>query len=289
MSRYLPLLLTLSGVMFAQNAAHSEFEVASIKPSAQAVDRVNVGVHVDGAQVRCTYLSLRDYIRMAYDIKEYQVVGPDWLASERFDIAAKVPAGGREKIREMLQALLKDRFHMKTHTDQREFPVYALVVGKGGPKMKESPLDPEGETPDGGRGAVNVTASGGRGGVAVNLGRGSFFNFANNKLEGKKLTMTAFADTLARFMDRPIIDLTGLKPSYDFTLEFTPEDYRAMQIRSAIAAGVILPPEALRLLEGNSGDSLFAAIAALGLKLDTRKAPLEVMVIDAMLKSPTEN
>ena len=121
------------------------------------------------------------------------------------------------------------------------------------------------------------------------MGRGSFFNFADNKLVGKKLTMAQFAATLERFMDRPVIDMTGLAPSYDFTLDFTPEDYRAMQIRSAIAAGVVLPPEAMKLLEGNSGDSLFSAIAALGLKLDTRKAPIDVMVVDEMLKVPTEN
>ena len=140
MTRILLSLLALSGIVFAQS---SEFEVASIKPSAPVVDRVNVGVHVDGAQVRCTYLSLKDYIRMAYNVKDHQIVGPDWLGSDRFDIAAKVPEGGRDKIREMLQSLLKDRFHMKFHSDSKEFPVYALVVGKGGPKMKESPLDPE--------------------------------------------------------------------------------------------------------------------------------------------------
>jgi uncharacterized protein (TIGR03435 family) len=274
------------GAAFCQSP---EFEVASIKPSAQVIDRVNVGVHVDGAQVRCTYLSLKDYIRMAYNVKDHQIVGPDWMASDRFDIAAKVPEGGRDKIREMLQSLLKDRFHIKFHNDTKEFPVYALVVGKGGPKMKESPVDPEEPAPDEGRGSVNVTASGGRGGVVVNMGHGSFFNFSDNKLIGKKLTMAQFAATLERFMDRPVIDLTGLAPSYDFTLDFTPEDYRAMQIRSAIAAGVVLPPQAMKLLEENSGDSLFSAIAALGLKLDTRKAPIEVLVVDEILKTPTEN
>jgi uncharacterized protein (TIGR03435 family) len=121
------------------------------------------------------------------------------------------------------------------------------------------------------------------------MGHGSFFNFSDNKLIGKKLTMAQFAATLERFMDRPVIDLTGLAPSYDFTLDFTPEDYRAMQIRSAIAAGVVLPPQAMKLLEENSGDSLFSAIAALGLKLDTRKAPIEVLVVDEILKTPTEN
>ena len=88
-------------------------------------------------------LSLDNLIAIAYRVKRYQISGPDWMASERFDIAAKLPAGAAEKeIPEMLQALLEDRFQMKMHRESRELPVYALVVGKGGPKMQESPADP---------------------------------------------------------------------------------------------------------------------------------------------------
>ena len=101
--------------------------------------------------------------------------------------------------------------------------------------------------------------------------------------------MPAFADTLARFVDRPVVDMTELKGSYDFALEFTPEDFRAMMVRAAITAGVALPPEAMRALEGVSGNSLFAGIQSLGLKLEGRKAPLEVLVIDHAEKVPTDN
>jgi len=101
--------------------------------------------------------------------------------------------------------------------------------------------------------------------------------------------MVAFADTLARFVDRPVVDFTDLKGTYDFTVSFTPEDFRAMMIRAAINAGVTLPPEALRLLEGVSDEGLFAAVQTLGLKLESRKAPLEVLVIDSIRKTPTEN
>ena len=101
--------------------------------------------------------------------------------------------------------------------------------------------------------------------------------------------MTRFADTLARFMDRPVIDMTELKGNYDIKLEFTPEDYTAMLIRSAIAAGVALPPQALKALEFSSGDSLTSALQTVGLKLDSRKAPLPVLVIDRVEKTPTEN
>jgi uncharacterized protein (TIGR03435 family) len=272
-------------------AARAEFEVASIRPSAPlgGGTQVNVGVHVDGAMVSCTALSVKDYMVSAYQVKFYQILGPEWIAGERFDITAKLPEGAtRSQVPAMLQTLLADRFQMKMHRETKELPVYTLVVGKGGMKIKESPLDAEtGEGP-GGRGAVNVAASGGRAGVALSFGRGSGFTFADNKIVATKLSMLSFVDTLGRFLDRPVVDATELKGNYDFELTFTPEDFRAMQIRSAIAAGVVLPPEALRLLE-SSGDSLFSAVQGVGLKLESRKAPIEVLVVDSVLKTPTAN
>jgi uncharacterized protein (TIGR03435 family) len=296
MMRSVFLAVVASGTALGQTLpARPEFEVASIRPSAPAVERVNLGVHIDGARVSCTYLSLKDYIRIAYRLKDYQVLGPDWLASERFDIAATLPAGAaREQVPDMIQALLAERFQMKLHRDTKEFPVYGLVPGKGGLKMKESPLDADADSGEpgrgeAGRGAVNVTASGGRGGTTVNFGRGSSFTFANNRFEARKLAMPGFADTLTRFVDRPVVNMTELTGNYDFTLELSPEDFRAMTIRSAIAAGVVLPPQALQLLDGVSGDSLFTALQTLGLKMEPRKAPLEVLVIDHISRVPTEN
>jgi len=277
-------ILLAAAVAFGQS--RPEFEVASIRPSGPPIlGKVNIGVHIDGAQVNCNYLSLKDYIGMAYKVKYYQIQGPDWIASERFNIAAKLPAGaGRPQVGDMVQALLEDRFKLKLHRDTKEFPVYGLVVAKGGLKMKESPPD---ETGDGG-GAINVTASGSREGTTVDMGKGSYFHFGNNRLEGKKLTMAGLAETLGRFADRPVVDMTGVGGMYDLTLEVTPEDFRAMQVRAAMAAGVTLPPEAMRALEGGSG-SLFTAVQSLGLKLEPRKAPLEVLVIDHAEKTPTEN
>jgi uncharacterized protein (TIGR03435 family) len=101
--------------------------------------------------------------------------------------------------------------------------------------------------------------------------------------------MESFSDTLGRFVDRPVVNQTELKGSYDFTLEFAPEDFRAMHIRSAVNAGVVLPPEALRALEYGSSDSLFAAVQTVGLKLERKKAPLDVLVIDKIERSPTAN
>jgi uncharacterized protein (TIGR03435 family) len=113
-----------------------------------------------------------------------------------------------------------------------------------------------------------------------------------NGFDAVKLGMTSFADMLARFVDRPVVDMTELKGAYDFSLQFSPEDFRAMRIRAAIAAGVSVPisPEIMRaVMEAASGDSLFAAIETLGLKLYARKAPLDVLVIDHAEKTPSEN
>jgi uncharacterized protein (TIGR03435 family) len=268
-----------------------EFEVASIHPTDQSNQaQVNVGVHIDGAQVNITYFSLKDYIRVAYKLKDYQIAGPDWIGSERYDISAKLPSGGaRDQVPEMLKSLLEDRFKIKSHMDSKEFPVYALIAAKGGVKLKESPVDAETEAPGTPATNVNVTASGGARGVTINLGEGAYFAFADNKLEAKKLTMVAFCDTLARFMDKPVIDMTELKGAYDITLNFTQEDYTAMLIRSAISAGVALPPQALKMLELSSGDSLASGLQLVGLKLDSRKAPLPVLVVDKIEKTPTAN
>ena len=276
-----------AGCLFGQEAA-PRFEVASIRPTSEAFEKVNVGVHIDGARVTINAFNLRDYIRVAYNVKDYQVSGPEWLGSERFDVSATLPEGAKQdQVRDMLKSLLADRFHMTLHHESKDFPVYALVMGKGPLKLVEAPLDPD--STDASKGAVNVAASGSRDGVTVNMGRGAYFAFANNKLEAKKLPTAAIAETLARFVDKPVVDMTGLTGTYDLTLNFTEEDYRAMLIRSAVNAGVVLPPQALHLMESASGDSLFSAIQEAGLKLESRKAPMDVLVIDKMDKAPTEN
>src|SRR6516165_991873 len=102
--------LATTGSLLAQSApARPEFEVASVKPAVQAPagTQVHVGVQIDGAQVHCTYLSLKDYIRIAYQVKDFQIMGPDWIPSERYDIHAKLPEGGRDQLREMLKTLLE--------------------------------------------------------------------------------------------------------------------------------------------------------------------------------------
>ena len=280
-----------SPAVFGQTApAKLEFEVASVKPAPVQTDSsVTVGLHIDGAQVHISQLSLKDCIYMAYRVKNYQVVGPDWLNGARYDIDAKLPAGGTQaQVPDMLQSLLADRFQLKVHTETRDFQVYALVVA-GPLKLKEVQPDPgDPATPTGGD-SVNVAVSGGRNGVSMDYGHGSTFAFGNDEFEAKKMTMLLSAAALGRFMDRPVLDMTGLTGLYDFTLPLSQEDSTALLIRSAIAAGVQLPPEAMRLLEGNTDASLFTSIHDLGLKLDPRKAPIDALVVDNVLKTPTAN
>jgi uncharacterized protein (TIGR03435 family) len=278
--------------LFGQNAPRPAFEVASIRTSPADTPPQSAvgGVRLDGAQVRISYLTLKDYIAMAYRVKLYQVSGPDWMTTDRFDVAATLPDGALPaQALDMVQTLLEDRFQLKFHREPKDFPVYALEVAGGGLKMNEAPPAPELENVDA-KAPQEFTGGGSNQGVSINLGRGSSIAFSNNKFEAKRLTMDALAGTLERFLDRPVVDMTAIKGSYDLSLNLTAEDYRSMLIRSAVVAGVMLPPEALRLLDGASAPtSLFDALAKLGLKLVTRKAPLEVIVVDKISKTPTEN
>ena len=277
--------------LFGQSApARPEFEVASIKPSPPMnTTSVQIGVHVDGAQYRSNLLSLKDYIRVAYKVKDYQIQGPDWIGSERFDVSAKIPDGvSRDQVPEMMQSLLESRFGLKLHRDKKDFPVYALIV-RDKTRLTASEPESDQDKADAAKAPVEVAATGGQKGVNVNLGHGAYFNFADDKFEAKKLSLATLAETLARFLDRPVLDMTDQPGLYDFKLEITPEDYRTMLIRSAVAAGVVLPPEALRLLDSATDDSLHRALAATGLKLDPRKAPLDVLIVDHVEKTPIAN
>lgn len=273
---------------FGQAApAKLEFEVASVRLSQPSgPNRVDVGLRMDGSQAHFGSLSLKDYIAMAYRVTASRVSGPDWIASERFDISAKLPEGGtRDQIPEMLQALLSERFQLKLHHETKELSAYALVLGKSPLKVTKTP---DAAAPDA-QGAVNVTASGSIAGVSVDLGNGSYYTFANNQFEFKKTSMDVVAERLERFLDRPIVNMTALTGNYDLTLALTPEDYRALLVRSAVNAGVSLPPPAPRLLDNGPPVSLFDSLDRLGLHLDARKLPLDMVIVDQALQTPTDN
>ncbi len=276
-----------AAVLFAQNP-RPEFEVATIRPTGDVTQgQVAAGVRIDGAQVHWAALTLRDYIGAAYRVRVYQVTGPDWVSTERFNIAATLPAGSKQdQIPEMMQALLEERFGLKLRREKKDFPVYALEVAKDGLKIKETASDPADTDAEAG---VTVTGAGSSQGVSVNLGRGASYTFGNNRFDAKKLTMDQLAGNLERFVDRPIVNFTALPGAYDFALDVTQEDYQNMLIHAAVAAGVVLPPQALRLMDVGPPVSMFEALQKLGLRLDARKAPLDFFVVEEARKTPTED
>lgn len=263
------------------------FEVASVRPSAdQGSQTLNVGLSVSGSQVRINYMSLRDHIGIAYGVRIDQVTGPDWISSTRFDIAAKLPDGASvEQVNEMLQTLLAERFELRIHRETKEFPVYALTTIEGAGQLQPVTEEPGAiATP-----AVTVAASGSAAGVTLDMGGGSSFTLSNNRIEIRRMSVPDMANVLGRFMDRPVVDATGLSGRYDVTIPLSPEDYTAMLIRSAIGAGMQLPPQALRLLETASGDPLSNGLRSYGLAFEARRMPLDVIVVDSALRTPTEN
>ena len=267
-------------------AQEPAFEVASIRPSPDGPPADGAaGVHITKQHVRFAYLSLRDYISIAYTLPVHLISGPDWINTTRFDIAAKLPEGLAEtQFPQLIQTLLRDRFKLQAHREKRESPVYALEVARGGHKLvavteddslKDAPF--------------SVTSSGGPEGVSAELGQGASFSFTPEKFEVKKVTMEALVNTLGRFLDRPILDLTKLEGRYNITFPVTREEYMPMLVRSAVNAGVTLPPQALQLLDNPAIGSVIDGLKAVGLSLEARKEPLDVLVVDAMEKTPTEN
>jgi len=282
--RILVACLLLPALSFAQ--ARKEFEVASIKPSTERpINQVVVGVHIDGSQARISYLSLKDYIGTAFRARGNQIIGPDWLASQRFDIVAKIPEGASQAdVPEMLQALLTDRFQMKMHRETRDLPVYTLKIASTGLKLTES-----GPGDRNSNGTVDVAAGGNANGLAMNFGGGSSISVGSSTLEIKRLTMRMIADSLTRFLDRSVVDMTNLTGTYDLTVDLTPEDRVSMMIRAAVNAGMTVPSQALAMMDNASNASIFEGLKKAGLALEPQKAPLEVLVIDSIEKIPTEN
>lgn len=224
------------------------------------------------------------------------ISGPDWTATERYNITATLPAGSsKAQVPEMLQALLADRFEVKLHNEKKEYPIFALVLGKGPPKLKELPPDPspdpsEDKLNDEPVGMANVATIAAVGnGVSVQYARGASITVGNNRIEVTKLPLWVFCRNLERYSDRQIIDMTGLTGTYSFVVQVMPEDYMAMMMRSAVLRGANLPLEAQKLLDTSPPSAIGDALGQVGLRLEQRRAPLDILVIDSALKTPTAN
>ena len=231
------------------------FEVASIKPHGNIAD-TNMSINdAPGGQLNCTNVSLQMLVGYAYDVREYQMLNvPAWAETERYDLLAKPSAedathepprhSAAETAlnRKRTQALLADRFGLKVHEEQREMPVYSLVVAKGGPKLPISTTN----TPF------------------------PQMSWNNTRVQCKKVTMQRFAQVmLASRMGRYVIDNTGLAGEYDFTMTFQPDEAAPKEIGATSAAVTSAGPTFLTALKEQ-----------LGLQLVGARGPAPVLVID---------
>jgi uncharacterized protein (TIGR03435 family) len=318
------LAVVCCGAVFSQTPeALPSFEVASVKPAAPMIaGRMMIGMRggpgtPDPGQITYTNVSIKNVLTNAYNVKGYQIQGPDWLDSVRFDIAAKVPQGTtKDQMRLMLQSLLAERFKLTLHHTTKEMPMYALVVAKGGPKLKESPEDPPatdaagpnaggpggpsrafnpGDIKMGKHGFPQLPPGAGRGGMMMMNMNGRM------RMQAGKQTMSGFVDMLANQLDRPVVDQTGLTGKYDYTLEFAPDETQRGMMKGAMAGlPMPMPPPGggpggeagggPGAPDAQSGPTIFSALQEqLGLKLEAKKGPVDFLVIDSVEKTPTEN
>lgn len=222
--------------------------MASIKPSAAEVKFEHDGkTETSPGAVIMRDVTLATCIKWAYAVQDSQIAGPAWLQSEHFDILAKAdnPAAV-EQLKLMMRTLLTDRFSLAFHNEKKELRSYVMTVARGGHKLRESPDN----------------------------AKPSRQNSANGTV-AKALTMAEFASFIAGPLQTPVVDMTGLKGRYDFTLDFTaylPADAKTMRVDFADTNGIIISA-----LQGE-----------LGLKMESKKELVDVMVIDHVAR-PSPN
>jgi uncharacterized protein (TIGR03435 family) len=313
--------------------AKLEFEVASIKPSElPGTGVIRLGQQggpgsSDPARATYTFSTIRDLIVDAYGVKRSQVSGgPNWLDSERFDIVAKVPGGAtKEQVKAMLKNLLAERFKLTLHSESKELPIYALVVGPKGLKLKESSVTDatiasDSQPNEGGRAQAGAQAAApppplpprlGIRGMKIGpdgcpemppMAAGRAGNYTVMTPNGECMisngqTLDGLAKELSNRFDRPVIDQTGLKGKYDFRLRYEPSSMprglggpMSKDIKDAPGAGAVGGDPANRVFSDGDPPGIFTALQEqLGLKLESKKAPVSRLVIDHVEKTPTEH
>ena len=249
-----------AAAVFAQAPATPAFDVASIRVSAigraggEGSRRENIQVTPDAVSMR--NVSFKSATRWAFHVMDYQVNGPDWINNERYDINAK-SAGpvAEEQLRLMMQTLLADRFKLVTHRVTKELPSYILTVAKGGPKFTESASEGEADIkPDQNRMSISV----------------------------KRAPVSQLVDGLINVFRAPIIDETGLKGKYDITINVAKYVADFAPREGGGAGGGGAPPDPLAIITRGLQEEL-------GLKLDAKKMPIDLVVIDKADRVPVEN
>jgi uncharacterized protein (TIGR03435 family) len=293
-------ILVSTACCLAQGPAGTlSFEVASIKPSA-AGTRTQIAA-LPGGRFVANGVRMTLMVAAAFHVLDYQIIGaPDWFGKDQWNIEAIAAEGNIDQrsskpaflnvpvwMAPALRSLLEDRCELKTHLETREMQVYALTVATGGSKLKstESPMDTPSQTsapPPGARprvgadGALPANFAPPRGATVAGPG----------VIRASSMTMDQIAILLGRLLDRPLVDSTSLTGYFDVRLEFDP----ATAPRAALRAPAAAPwPDAQPSASDPAGPSLFKALQEqLGLKLDLRKQPVEVLVVDSVHK-PTSN
>jgi uncharacterized protein (TIGR03435 family) len=309
------LALCLAGICLWLQA--QTFDVASIKPAAMPTMIVGGGRSMvrktgptggpgskDPGRVSYPMTTVRNLMTIAYDMKSYQISGPPTIDSERFEVQATMPPDtSKENFKIMLQNLLAERFLLKVHRETKELPMYSLVAGKKGPKLTEAsaapppdadaapmPLPQPGQIKMGPDGFPMLPLPGG--------GRGGLFmmmmpNRARLMAQGQ--TMKDLCDRLTMMLDKPVTDATGLTAKYDFVLTYLPEGMNSGMMMMGGPPPPPPPPSGggggiEKAPEVEAPPDLFSAIQAqLGLKLDAKKGPVEMLMIDHVEKAPTAN
>jgi len=239
--------------------ANPAFEVATIKPS----DPNSQGqiVTLRGAEVITTNVTVHALINLAYWLHPKQVTGgPAWMESEKYDMVGKPDAPGQpnvDQMKMMIQKLLADRFQLKFHFEKRDLSAYAVSITKGGAKIIKSQDDPKGLP----------------GFYFGRAASGTTLTFRNSP-------MSQVTAILQNFLDKPVVDQSGLAERYDFTVSFTLDAAQAVRLGGAPTSAPDNP---------DAAPDVFAAFQQqLGLKLESTKAPVDVMVVDK-LEKPSEN
>jgi uncharacterized protein (TIGR03435 family) len=203
-------------------------------------------------------MTVKLLIQQTYGVRDFQIVGaPAWLGSERYDITAK-PEGAAtpEEMKPMLKALLADRFQFKFHRETKDLPTYSLVVAKNGPKLHASEAVHESDGP--------------KGGQMMRMGRGQF--------NAQGAPIASLANRLGDLLGRSVIDKTELKGDYDIKLEWTPDENEGGMFRGADPHAEARPDP--------MGPSLMTALQEqLGLKLESTRGPVEILVIERVEKA----
>ncbi len=242
-----------------------------------------------GDPERLTYnnIALKTILLKAYRLLNYRLSGPDWLDSTRFDIEAKLPPGATaEQFATMLQNLLAERFNLTVHHETKEMAVYELTVGKSGSKLRQSDLSAKPPEREPGSRLPTIVGPDKEGfpripaGMEVMLGR---MTDGIMRLTGGRQSVSDLAGFLGGELQRPVVDLTGLTGKFDFSLAYSRDGLRARQLPAGASAAAVDDAP-------SGGPGLRKAVQdQLGLNLESKKDPIDILVIDHVDKVPTGN